>query len=137
MSLQKTYHQHRSNKPLTTSPKWVTKPKCFPFPRKTWVLTTKGADFGFLHTPTTKANYAATSMQKWPVCRNFVAVFGRPDPIVQEWLMGWPEGWSDTKPLETDKFQSWQRRHYGALRMLTANAALTGSDGSAATGRSG
>lgn len=126
MYSQKTCHQQPLSKQQTIAPRWVTKPKCFPFQRKTWVLTTKGKDFGFLHTPTTKANYAATSMQKWPVCRNFVQVFGRPNPIIQEWLMGWPEGWSDTKPLETGRFQSWRQRHYGALRMLTANASLSG-----------
>lgn len=28
-------------------------------------------------------------------------------PDLPEWLMGWPIGWSDLKPLETAKFQSW------------------------------
>jgi hypothetical protein len=28
-----------------------------------------------------------------------------------EWLMGWPLGWTDLKPLEMDKFQKWQEQH--------------------------
>jgi len=28
-----------------------------------------------------------------------------------EWLMGWPLGWTDLKPLETDKFQKWLDAH--------------------------
>jgi hypothetical protein len=28
-----------------------------------------------------------------------------------EWLMGWPLGWTDLKPLEMDKFQKWQDEH--------------------------
>ena len=30
---------------------------------------------------------------------------GRLNPVWVEWLMGWPLGWTDLKPLETDKFQ--------------------------------
>lgn len=101
-----------------TLPRWATRPSCFPFLRQTWVLTTFGPGIGYLHTPTTKANYAASSMQKWPSARAFVEVFGRPDPIVHEWLMGWPEGWSDTKPLEMDRYRLWQRRLCGHLQML-------------------
>ncbi len=114
----KTYQQRRSSWRKRTLRNLVTKPKCFPFPRKTWVLTTQGKDFGFLHTPTTKANYAAQSMQKWPVCRNFVQAFGKPTPENQEWLMGLPIGWTDTQPLETDNFLLWRQRLYGHLQML-------------------
>jgi hypothetical protein len=35
------------------------------------------------------------------------------NPVWVEWLMGWPLGWTDLKPLETDKFQAWQRSHGG------------------------
>ena len=28
-----------------------------------------------------------------------------------EYLMGWPLGWTDLKPLETGKFQEWQQQH--------------------------
>ena len=32
-------------------------------------------------------------------------------PELSEWLMGWPTGWTDLKPLETDKFQQWLLLH--------------------------
>jgi len=77
--------------------------------RRTWVQTMYGNDIGYLHTPTATANYAAPSMQKWESCRNFVQVFGQPTPTNQEWMMGWPIGWTDLKPLATDKCQSAQQ----------------------------
>jgi hypothetical protein len=36
---------------------------------------------------------------------------GSLNPKWVEWLMGWPLGWTDLKPLETDKFQQWQQQH--------------------------
>jgi len=33
------------------------------------------------------------------------------NPVWVEWLMGWPLGWTDLKPLETDKFRQWQHSH--------------------------
>jgi hypothetical protein len=36
---------------------------------------------------------------------------GSLNPVWVEWLMGWPLGWTDLKPLETDKFQQWQQQH--------------------------
>ncbi len=81
------------------------------FARQTWVLTTFGNAIGYLHTPTTKANYTASSMQKWPCAREFKRVFGRVSQTIHEWLMGWPIGWTDLKPLATDKFQQWLGSH--------------------------
>ena len=72
------------DKPLTgqqqTSKRWATLPPAWKHQRKTWVQTIHGRDFGYLHTPTTKANYCADSMQKWPAARCFKTVFGRPTP---------------------------------------------------------
>lgn len=109
--LRRTFLKKRSTQQQTILNRWVTKPAALPFPRETWVAITFGKDTGYAHTPTTKANYAATSMQKWPACRAFVQAFGQPSPEVHEWLMDWPEGWSDLKPLEMDKWQSWLQRH--------------------------
>lgn len=109
--LRRTFHASPLTPRQTTFRRWVIKPDAFPFPRRTWVLTTFGPDIGYVHTPTTKANYAATSMQKWPSCRAFVRAFGRPSPEVHEWLMAWPSGWSATKLLERGKYQSWLQRH--------------------------
>jgi hypothetical protein len=36
-------------------------------------------------------------------------------PECGEILMRWPEGWTDLKPLETDKILSWQRQHLNFL----------------------
>jgi len=36
---------------------------------------------------------------------------GKLNPTWVEWLMGWPLGWTDLKPLEMDKFQKWQEQH--------------------------
>ena len=113
MSLPKMYQNVQSTKPATILNRWVTKPMRYPLARQTWALTTYGKDIGYLHTPTTKANYCADSMQKWPACQNFRMVFGKVTPEAHEYLMGWPIGWSDLKPLVTAKFLSWQSTHYG------------------------
>jgi hypothetical protein len=38
-------------------------------------------------------------------------ISGALNPLWVEWLMGWPLGWTDLKPLATDRFQSWLRQH--------------------------
>jgi hypothetical protein len=39
------------------------------------------------------------------------ATSGALNPEWVEWLMGWPIGWTDLKPLGMDKFQQWLRSH--------------------------
>jgi hypothetical protein len=39
------------------------------------------------------------------------AIGGTLNPAFSEWLMGWPLGWTDLKPLGTGKFQQWQQQH--------------------------
>jgi hypothetical protein len=36
---------------------------------------------------------------------------GALNPTWVEWLMGWPLGWTDLKPLEMGKFQQWLQQH--------------------------
>jgi len=36
---------------------------------------------------------------------------GRLHPESAEWMMLWPQGWTDFAPLATAKFQSWQQQH--------------------------
>jgi hypothetical protein len=108
--LPKTRQSSRSITPRMTSDRWVTKPTVLPLARRTWARTICGEDIGYVHTPTTKANYLAPSMQKWESCRNFLAIFGYISPLIHEHLMGWPIGWSDLSPLETDKFRAWPRQ---------------------------
>ena len=38
---------------------------------------------------------------------------GQLNPNWVEWLMGWPLGWTDLKPLETDRCRNVQQRHGG------------------------
>jgi hypothetical protein len=38
---------------------------------------------------------------------------GTLNPTWVEWLMGWPLGWTDLKPLEMDKYRSWLQQHGG------------------------
>jgi len=40
-------------------------------------------------------------------------VGGHLNPMWVEWLMGWPLGWTDLRPLETDRFHAWQQQHGG------------------------
>ena len=44
------------------------------------------------------------------------SVGGRLNPTWVEWLMGWPLGWTDLRPLETDKFQEWYEKHGSVFR---------------------
>ena len=32
-------------------------------------------------------------------------------PELPEWVMGWPIGWTDLKPLEMDRFHQWLLSH--------------------------
>jgi hypothetical protein len=36
---------------------------------------------------------------------------GSLNPMWVEWLMGWPLGWTDLKPLAMDRFHSWRQQH--------------------------
>jgi hypothetical protein len=38
-------------------------------------------------------------------------VGGNLNPPWVEWLMGWPIGWTDLKPLEMDRFRLWLQQH--------------------------
>ena len=78
-------------------------------------------DCGWLPTPTANEDAAGTpngNMQK--MLGNCEEVRGKTkeewragtlNPDWVEWLMGWPIGWSDLKPLAMDKFQQWQHLH--------------------------
>ena len=38
---------------------------------------------------------------------------GQLNPPWVEWLMGWPIGWTDLKPLAMARFHEWQQQHGG------------------------
>jgi len=109
--LPRTSKDVRLTEQQTTSKRWATQSDAIHYLRKTWVQTMYGKGTGYLHTPTCTANFSAPSMQKWPACREFVRVFGKPTPTNYEWLMGWPIGWTELRPLVMDKFQLWQQQH--------------------------
>ena len=91
----------------------------------------------WLATPTATANQLSPSMRKHPGCRrwvptpvtngldggararrnpHYVATKGL-DPQFPEYLMGWPIGWTDLRPWETDRYLSaWLSRgeYWGA-----------------------
>jgi len=73
-----------------------------------------------------KADKLSYAVVRWPTPRAFMhkdsttdrgkhnlgeVVGGTLNPTWVEWLMGWPLGWTDLKPLATDKFRSWQQQH--------------------------
>jgi len=50
----------------------------------------------------------------WPMTDPAMGVIqagGKLNPTWVEWLMGWPLGWTDLKPLAMDKFQQWLEQH--------------------------
>lgn len=48
---------------------------------------------------------------------------GQLNPDWEEWLMGWPIGWTALKPLATDKFQEWLQQHSPYLPTTNEEAA--------------
>ena len=60
-------------------------------------------DYGWLPTPTTKANQTCHSMQKHRSCRTFIKIFGTGPihPEIYEWMMGFPRGWTEIDASET------------------------------------
>ena len=41
---------------------------------------------------------------------------GQLNPEWVEWLMGWPQGWTELKPLATGRFREWRRQHSTTCR---------------------
>lgn len=91
----------------------------------TSVRLTKETGCGYLlATPTTQSNQLCPGMQKWKGCKAWVTHFpevnevgGLINPMWIEWMMGWPIGWTDLKPLEMDKYQQWQQKHSRYFRL--------------------
>ena len=92
----------------------------------------------FFHTPTTGASGGSNSRKAlkkrkeaiWPTpttpsgggnaggsgahknaLKNGTYIPSSINPNLYEWLMGWPQGWTDLKPLEMDKYHKWQQLH--------------------------
>ena len=104
-----------------TLPKWgmMRDGECWELPMPD--LPNIGTEFGSWHTPQANEDAAGTpagKMQKMlgndPRIRGTTPeewARGTLNPVWVEWLMGWPLGWTDLKPLATDKFQQWLHLH--------------------------
>lgn len=67
-------------------------------------------------------DYRSGSLDRWNDPRRSRnlndQVGGLLNPEWEEWLMGWPIGWTELKPLAMDKFQEWQRQHSPCLNQI-------------------
>ena len=52
-------------------------------------------------TPTATANHWCPSMTKWPAYAALQKACPKQSPVLWEWQMGFPEGWTDLECLET------------------------------------
>jgi hypothetical protein len=68
---------------------------------------------GWLPTPTcADAKNAGGRQNQYDLSRHAREITGRRLSVhYSEWTMDWPVGWTDSTPLETDKFQQWLRSH--------------------------
>lgn len=82
-------------------------------PLPMWVASMAVEGGGLLPTPTAKANHDARSMSKWPAYKTYHAwLHGRKtSPELWEWMMAWPIGWTDSRPLGMARFQQWLQWH--------------------------
>ena len=84
---------------------------CFMLPP--WVPNMYDRDYSYLPTPTChnakEGAYPAEYTRRTPTLATHAG--GKINPEWQEHLMGWPQGWTDLKPVEMAKFQSWQQQH--------------------------
>ena len=79
--------------------------------RKTWA-TPRKSDFKSCGPVGSKSHHHMTEKQY--LCAQVKEEdqpTGHLNPDWTEWLMGWPIGWTDSKQLETDKFQQWWNSH--------------------------
>jgi hypothetical protein len=78
----------------------------YPYPRETVIP---------LSLPTPTANDAKNTGSASRLRRHTVPLDGEArgplNPEWVEWLMGWPIGWTDSKPLATARFRRWLRSH--------------------------
>ena len=84
---------------------------CFLPTKKERSTSEKG--YSFLPTPTAHNAKEGAYPAEWTRNTRTLATYagGKINPEWTEWLMGWPIGWTDLKPLGMDKFQSWLQEH--------------------------
>ena len=67
-----------------------------------------------LPTPTAQLygnNMGGAAGRKGKVRPSLESLTGGVYPALREWMMGWPIGWTELKPLATGRFQEWLRLH--------------------------
>jgi len=97
-----------------TLPRWgmMQRGECLEFASLARITSEKGF-LSLLPTPTChnakEGAYPAEFTRNTPTLA--AQIGGKVNPDWNEWRMGWPIGWTDLKPLETDKFQQWRLSH--------------------------
>ena len=97
-----------------TLPRWgiMLDGECLEFAALARIISESGF-LSTLPTPTChnakEGNYPAEHTRKTKTLA--AQIGGKVNPNWNEWRMGWPIGWTDLKPLETDKFQQWRHSH--------------------------
>lgn len=111
-SSQRTSSAARSQEPRPIYERRALAPSLLLSIRPSWLRRIAVSGGGWLPTPTAKANHDAPSMRKWPAYATYQDwLGGRTCPQTWEWMMGWPEGWTDSTASATDSFHSWLSRH--------------------------
>jgi hypothetical protein len=98
---------------LGTWPRWgsMRNGECFQQPKLG--QSTEGKESGLWPTPTTPSgggNCGGSGAYK-NALKNGTHIPHSINPNLYEWLMGWPQGWTDLKPLETGKCLFAQHKH--------------------------
>jgi len=102
------------NPSCVTLPKWGSMRNGGVFQRQISEQTMNEREFGsLLPTPTChnskEGAYPAEYTRRTPSLATHIG--GKIHPMFTEWMMGWPLGWTDLKPLETDKYLKWRQLH--------------------------
>jgi len=102
------------NPSCVTLPKWGSMRNGDVFQRQISEQTMNEREFGsLLPTPTChnskEGAYPAEYTRRTPSLATHIG--GKIHPMFTEWMMGWPLGWTDLKPLETDKYHKWRQLH--------------------------
>ena len=102
-----------------TWPKWGLMQDGEVSPLEMRVRRLKGSDF-LLPAPTKSMGKRGWGLSRTGRARysqelidNALSFGYKPPPALLEWTMGWPLTWSQSQPLETDRFQAWLRAHGG------------------------
>lgn len=89
----------------------ISRTKVTPSGRSIWILryhrdSVAGIASSGWPTPTWKANHDAPSMRKWPAYDRYQRDVTRTQPRLWEWMMSFPDGWTDCVSLEMQSRRS-------------------------------